>query len=174
LRLSIKLAYIFMICVALSLAFTAVLAAPTISLSWYKNNGLGFGNDIGGQWIITAVTSSDVTRVEFYLDNQIQQNGTSAPFSWDFNTADYNLGPHTIKIVAYNIEGLNVTAQADRNFVEYSTNLFWITIGVIVAVLVISLVIALYWVRKKEPKQRKTKFSLAAPCSQILNISSCS
>ena len=148
-RLSIKLSYICMICAALALSSTAVLAAPTISLSWYKNNGYGLGNDIGGQWTITAVTSSDVTRVEFYLDSQLQQNDTLTPFSWAFNTADYSLGSHNIKTVAYTSDGQTMTAQAERNFVEYSTNLLWIITGVIVAVVAISIVVALYWVRKK-------------------------
>ncbi len=154
-RLTVKLVGICLVCVVIALSVTAVLATPTVSLSWYKNNGYGMGNDIGGQWTITAVTSSDVTRVEFYLDNQLQQNDTSTSFNWAFNTNDYSLGTHTIKAVAYNAEGQTATAQADRNFVEYSMNLFGIIIGVIVSVMAILLVTLLYRVRKKEAKKTK-------------------
>jgi NADH:ubiquinone oxidoreductase subunit K len=125
-------------------------AAPTLSLNWYKNNGYGMGNDIGGQWTITAVTSADVSRVEFYLDNQLQQNSTQAPFKWAFNTADYSLGAHTVKAVAYAAEGQTGTVQADRNFVEYSAeNVFGVVIGVFVAVIAIALVVAVYRIKKQ-------------------------
>jgi hypothetical protein len=124
--------------------------SPTVSLHWYKNNGYGMGNDIGGQWTITADTSSDITRVEFYLDNQLQQNSTQTPFQWAFNTADYNLGTHTIKAVAYNAQGQTATAQANRNFVEYSaTNLFGIIIGVTVAIIAIAVIVAVYRIKKQ-------------------------
>lgn len=152
-RSSTKIMCIFMVCLVLALSSNAVWANPTISLSWYKNNGLGIGNNIGGQWTITAQVSYDVTYVEFYLDNQLQQNATTTPYSWSFNTADYTNGIHTIKSVAYNTAGETATAEVDRNFVEYSTNLLFIILGVIVAVVAISLVVALYWVRKKGSKK---------------------
>jgi hypothetical protein len=125
-------------------------AGPTVSLHWYKNNGYGLGNDIGGQWTVTADTSSDVTRVEFYLDNQLQQNSTQAPFQWAFNTADYGLGVHNIKAVAYNAQGQTSTAEANRNFVEYSaTNIIVLIIGVTVAIIVVAALVAVYRIKKQ-------------------------
>jgi hypothetical protein len=124
---------------------------PTVSLHWYKNNGYGLGNDIGGQWTISADTSSDVSRVEFYLDNQLQQNSTQAPFQWAFNTADYILGTHTIKAVAYNDQGQTTTTQANRNFVEYSaTNIFGIIIGATVTVITLAVAVAVYRIKKQD------------------------
>jgi Bacterial Ig domain len=140
---------VFVILTALCGAAVAQ-ASPTVSLQWYKNNGYGLGTDIGGQWTITADTSSDVTRVEFYLDNQLQQNSTQAPFQWAFNTADYSLGAHTIKTVAYNTQEQTATAEANRNFVEYSaTNIFGLIIGVTVAVIVIAVAVAVYRIKKQ-------------------------
>jgi hypothetical protein len=125
-------------------------ASPTVSLQWYKNNGYGLGNDIGGQWTITADTSSDVTQVEFNLDNQLQQNSTQAPFQWAFNTADYSLGTHAIKAVAYNAQGQTAQTEANRNFVEYSTtNTFGVIIGVAVAVIAIAVIVAVYRINKQ-------------------------
>lgn len=152
-RTSAKLVYLCVVCPILLLSLTTVLAAPTINLSWYKNNGYGMGVDIGGQWTITAVASSDVTSVEFYLDNNLQQKDTSAPFTWSFNTADYSLGTHTIKAVAFNVEGQTVMTQVERNFVEYSMNLFWVIIGVVVAVLAISVIVAVYRIKKSGAKR---------------------
>lgn len=148
-RNSTKFVNICAICAILAFSFLTVFAAPTISLSWYKNNGFGMGDDIGGQWTVTAVASSDTTRVEFYLDSNLQQNDTSAPFTWSFNTADYSLGAHTIKAVAYSIDGQTAMTQVERNFVEYSMNLFWVIIGIVVAALAISVVVAVYKIREK-------------------------
>ncbi len=152
--LNAKFVGICLVCIILGVASTS-LAAPTLSLSWYKNNGYGMGGDVGGQWTITGVASSDVTRVEFYLDDTLQVNDTSTPFSWAFNTGNYSLGTHTIKAVAYDDAGQTATAEATRNFVEYSTDIFWIIIGVIVVVMVIALAVSLYWVRRKEAKKAR-------------------
>ena len=153
-RLNAKFVFICLTCIVLALSST-VLAAPTLSLSWYKNNGFGMGNHMGGQWTLTAVTSSDVTRVEFYLDNNLQENKTSAPFNWAFNTRNYSLGTHTIKAVAYDATEQTATAEATRNFVEYSNDLLWIIIGVIVVVMAVVLVIALFMVRRKDAKKAR-------------------
>lgn len=154
-KFNTKLTGLCIACIILAISSAAVMANPTVSLSWYKNNGYGLGNDIGGQWTITAEVSSDVTHVEFFLDNQLQQNATSAPFKWSFNTADYSNGTHTIKAIAYNAEGQSATVQAERNFVEYSTNILVVIFGVVVVVIAVSLVAALTWVRKKEAKKGK-------------------
>ncbi len=150
-KLNKKLACICVISIFLASSTSIALAAPSISLSWYKNNGYDdFGNSIGGEWTITAKVSSDVTRVEFYVDDALQQNVTSAPFKWTFNTANFSLGDHNIKVIAYDAAGETATAQANRNFVEYSaSDTLWMTIGIVVIVMVIILVAALYRVRKK-------------------------
>jgi hypothetical protein len=151
LKLNKKLACICVVSVVLALSTSVTLAAPSVSLSWYKNNGYSdFGNSIGGEWTITAEVSSDVTRVEFYVDDALQQNVTSAPFKWAFNTADFSLGDHNIKAIAYDSAGNTATAQADRKFVEYSAeDTLLIIIVVVVTVMVIILIAALYRVRKK-------------------------
>ncbi len=87
------------------------------------------------------------------MDGNLQQNDTSTPFAWSFNTADYSLGTHTIKAVAYNIEGQTAVTEADRNFVEYSTNILWVIIGVAVAIVAISTLVAIYRIKKTDTKK---------------------
>ncbi|MCW4001275.1 MAG: Ig-like domain-containing protein [Candidatus Bathyarchaeota archaeon] len=154
-KLSTKLVCICIICTVLAVSSAAALAAPTASLSWYKNNGYGMGNDIGGQWTLTAEVSSDVERVEFYLDDELQQNITASPYKWSFNTADFSLGEHTVKAVAYNAQGQTFVAQADRNFVEFSLGSIWVIIAVVIVAVAVSLVALLMWVNKKEAKKGK-------------------
>lgn len=51
------------VCSALVLScFQAAAAAPTVTLSYYKNNGYGMGNDMNGEWTINTTVSQDVSR----------------------------------------------------------------------------------------------------------------
>jgi len=115
------------------------------------------GNDINGEWTINTATSSDVTHVEFYLDDHLEENDTSSPFSWYFDTANYTEEAHTIKAVAYNSAGETATAQAERNFVGFPITFVVEIIVFIVLVMVLSLLFALYRVRKKEAAQNQNQ-----------------
>jgi len=115
------------------------------------------GNDINGEWTINTATSSDVTHVEFYLDDHLEENNKSSPFSWYFDTTNYTEEAHTIKAVAYNSAGKTATAQAERNFVGFPITFVVEIIGFIVLVIVLSLLFALYRVRKKEAAQNQNQ-----------------
>jgi hypothetical protein len=133
---------------------TTVEAAPTLSISFYKDNGYGLGNDMAGLWTVNAQVSSDVVTVEFYLDDQLQLNDTSAPFSWQFDTGNYALGNHTIKAVAYNSSGEQAIAEQQRNFVEFPTTfVFGITIAAVVVAVVIAVIAAIYKIRRSKPSR---------------------
>lgn len=138
------------LCIVLASALASAVGAPSLNLSTYKNNGYGWGNDIGGLWTYTAEVSPDVVFVEFYLDNQLQLNVTVTPFKWQFNTADYPLGEHTFRVVAYDSSGLTATVEKQANFVEYSfaDSLVLIVVAFVVVV-VVSLAVLLFRVRRK-------------------------
>jgi hypothetical protein len=143
----------FLIVIACSVA--SVYATPTLSLSWYKNNGYGMGNDISGEWTITAQVSQNVTRVEFYIDNQLEVNDTSAPFSWNFDTANFTEGTHSIKAVAYDSDGQSATAVAERNFVGFPVSSIVGIILFVVVVLIVALVVTWFWIKKKARAYKK-------------------
>ena len=148
-----KVLILVCIVVFLACAFNSAVAAPSLSIKTYKNNGYGWGNDMGGLWTFTAEVSPDVVFVEFYLENQLQLNSTDAPFKWQFNTADYTLGEHTIKVVAYDSSRLTETVEKQANFVEYSfTDTLVIIVVVVIVVIVVSLIALLFRVRRKNPK----------------------
>lgn len=138
----------------LSCLATSVSAAPSLRLSWYKDNGYGMGNDIGGYFTVNTEISPDVVYVEFYVDNELQLNDTVAPFSWSFNTGNYTLGTHAIKAIAYDSAGVTATAVAERNFVEFSTNFLVIIFVIVVVVLAVSLVAVLLYAKKKDAKRK--------------------
>lgn len=140
----------------LSCLAVAVVATPSLHLNFYKNFGYGLGNDMSGRWTINTDVSQDVTRVEFYLDGQLQLNDTSAPFSWSFDTANYTQGVHSIKAIAYNTASESATSVSERNFVESVTTEFLVIVFILgIVVLGVSLVGALFWVRKKEQQSKK-------------------
>jgi|WetSurMetagenome_2_1015567.scaffolds.fasta_scaffold22051_3 hypothetical protein len=53
-------ASIFLICMTILLPNSFAQAKPSIDFNFEKNNGYGFGNDIGGFWTVRADVSSDV------------------------------------------------------------------------------------------------------------------
>jgi hypothetical protein len=146
------------VCLVLALSFlvVAVEAAPSLSLSFYKNNGYGMGNDINGQWTVNTAVSQDVVYVEFYLDEQLQKNATAAPFNWSFDTVNYTEGDHTIRVVAYNSLGEKSIADSQRNFVGFPVNFVVEIIVLVVVVMVLSLVFLLYRVRKQDAKKNQS------------------
>lgn len=51
-----------------------------------------FGSGISGTFLVNAQVSSDVVRVEFYLNGGLQANDTHAPFNWILETINFPLG----------------------------------------------------------------------------------
>ena len=127
-----------------------ITAEPSLSISLYKNNGYGMGNDINGQFTVNTEVSADVEYVEFYLDNQLQLNDTAAPFNWPFDTNNYTLGLHTISVVAYDAAGEQATAERQRNFVEFPLTFMIIIISAVAVTVIVSSIIAVVWLKKKE------------------------
>ncbi len=124
-------------------------AKPTLNVSLYKTNGYNLGDNIGGFFTVNTEVSDDATHVEFYVDDQLQQNDTTTPYSWPFDTNNYTLGTHTLKVVAFDASGENETKQIERNFVEYDAASIFVMIIVIVIVVSIILVsVAVYRIRK--------------------------
>lgn len=95
--------------------------------------------------------------VEFYLDDQLQLNDTAAPFSWPFDTNNYTLGLHTIKVAAYDASGEQATAEKQRNFVEFPLLFVLGVISFVVVVVVVSIVIALIRSQKQEAEEKREK-----------------
>ncbi|HSX00243.1 MAG TPA: ricin-type beta-trefoil lectin domain protein [Patescibacteria group bacterium] len=79
---------------------------PTVSLSTPTN-----GQVVSGIVPITAVANDDigVTKVEFYVDNQLKANPTTPPYTINWSTAGLT-GTHTLLAKAYDAAG-NVTTS---------------------------------------------------------------
>lgn len=146
-----KLLSILLLASFAAMPLLTAAAAPTLSLNLNRDYGLGMGNDIAGLFTLKAEASSNTSYVEFYLDNQLQQNDTAAPYSWQFNTGNFTLGEHTLKAVAYDSSGESQTKEITPNFVEDSTNsILLITIAVAAVVTVIAVAVAVYRIKKNK------------------------
>jgi hypothetical protein len=144
-----KLFSLLIIAAVVAMPILVADANPTVSLSLYKDNGYGLGNDIAGLWTLKTSVSADTAYVEFYLGDQLQQNTTASPFSWQFDTANYPIGEHTLRAVAYDSAGISATDQVTRNFVENNTSgIVTLVIAVTVAIVVVAVAIAVYRIKK--------------------------
>lgn len=138
-----------------SLLVAQVWAHPTVGLSINKIEGYNLGSDINGQFTVDAKVSSDVVRVEFYLNGTLQQTDTSSPFSWTFNTNNYPLGQANITAVAYDSTGQQATAVLSQNFVKTPT---WsIILPILVAVFSVIGVISYVWYVRRNSKSKLVK-----------------
>nr|MDO8133544.1 Ig-like domain-containing protein [Candidatus Njordarchaeum guaymaensis] len=148
-RKSTYLATIFLVFCFFSLSIPSdILAAalPTLSLSINKRFGYAMFSDIAGSLTLVASVSSDVIRVEFYLDGQLKLNDAATPFQWEFDTTDYSLGQHIFEAIAYNSAGEYAHASRTANFVEapmppYYFAFLALTLGTIIILVVIFRVI---------------------------------
>ena len=105
LALAIVAALPFAAQAAPKVAFTAPLAGSTISGDIYQNSRC----EVKG--------SSDIRRVVFWLDGNIQLNTEgSAPWNCNVNTTRYNDGAHRLKAVAYDAQGASSATEISVNF----------------------------------------------------------
>lgn len=151
-RASPKLFSLLIIALVAAMPLLVADANPTLSVSLYKDNGYGLGNDIAGLWTLKTSVSADTAYVEFYIDDQLQQNVTASPFRWQFDTANYPLGEHQLSAVAYDSAGTSTTDKVSRNFVENNTSTV-ITIVIAVAVVVVAVAVAVAVYRIKKTKK---------------------
>jgi hypothetical protein len=61
------------------------------------------GETICGDVTIQAVASDDfgIKKVEFYIDSALKETDTLLPYRYDWSTSGVTLGPHQIKVIAY-------------------------------------------------------------------------
>jgi hypothetical protein len=70
---------------------------------------------------VDAVDNIGVSKVEFYLDDVLQNVTTSSPYRWEFDTSMASNGSHTLTVLAYDLTGnvgrktLDITTQNDTS-----------------------------------------------------------
>jgi hypothetical protein len=70
--------------------------------SWVEITAPLDGQTVSGRRVtIRADASTDITKVEFYIDGSLVRTDTSRPFSYRWNTTRYSNGNHTITVKGY-------------------------------------------------------------------------
>jgi hypothetical protein len=70
--------------------------------SWVDITAPLDGQTVSGRRVtISANASTDITKVEFYIDSSLVSTDTSRPFSYRWNTRNYSNGNHTITVKGY-------------------------------------------------------------------------
>ena len=97
------------------------------------------GYGIQGLFTVHVSGPDGLLYVEFYIDDVLQENDTESPFSWQYNTDEYQTGKHTIKIIGYSADDSG-TKETEQNFITLTDPVFLAFIGIIVIIVVVSLV----------------------------------
>jgi hypothetical protein len=158
--LRMKITHLTAVClILLASSLTVASAETTLQLDWTQNSGFNMKTGITGTWTIKPTlidnnTIANTSYVEFYLDNQLQANQTTAPFTWSFDTANYAEGTHTVKVITVNEAGEAAVAEEQRVFTGFPL------ISVVGALLFASLVFAFvllfswFWIHDKARKRK--------------------
>ncbi|MCX8025791.1 MAG: Ig-like domain-containing protein, partial [Thermanaerothrix sp.] len=88
-----------------TIAATATPPAEPYRLGLRRNFGYGGGSQIRGDFTLSLVPESGVSRVTFFIDGQPMATITTPPFRFRFNTGDYPLGWHELSAEVVTSEG---------------------------------------------------------------------
>jgi hypothetical protein len=149
-------------CLLLLLAAVPAAAQTTcqLNIDFHRDFGYAAGSEIQGAFSLTADGPETLTRVDYYLDDQLLGSATQPPFKISFNTGDYPLGRHTFRAVGTTAEGDQICSP-DRTLELVSADQGWQMAGKI-ALPILGLVLLISLLGTVGPMLlgRKTKFRL--------------
>lgn len=101
---------------------TAVAQENTqLELSLSRDFGAGLGNNIQGRFSFRVEGPDNLSRVSFYIDDQLVGEDSEAPFRLQFETDDYPLGNHTLYAIGFTTDGQELQSnRISRNFISSS------------------------------------------------------
>jgi hypothetical protein len=96
--------------------------SPELSLSLRRDWGYGgFGGQIQGRFTFKVDGPDNLTEVTFYIDDQAVGTDTEAPWGYQFQTDDYDLGVHDLYAVGQTSSGQELQSNVlTREFVAAS------------------------------------------------------
>ena len=85
---------------------------PSVTITSPQNNAT-----VGGNVTIQASATDDrgIQKVEFYIDNEKKFTDMGSPYSWVWDTSNYSVGQHTIKVIAYDTSGKTASSEITVN-----------------------------------------------------------
>lgn len=90
-----------------------------LDLLFRRDFGYGAGGDIQGSFSFRVRNAGEFVRVEYYIDDELVQTVTEDDFHWQFNTASYGEGQHTLYAIGYRADGSQArSVPFTRNFLS--------------------------------------------------------
>jgi hypothetical protein len=123
------------------------------------------GGQIQGTFSMIVSGPEDLSRVVFYLDDQVLDEVVEAPFRLRFVTDNYALGVHSLSAIGYTADGRELRSNIIRTeFVSASagSGTAFLAIGAILGVIVVGMGIAFLF-GNVLGKGKKTALPLGAP-----------
>ena len=93
---------------------------PTVTIVQPSNNSTVYGNVVVG---VNVEDDGVITKVEFYINNELKYTDTSEPYRWTWDTTSVQDGTYTIKVVATDNDGLTGEASVRVTVSNTSNNL---------------------------------------------------
>ncbi len=119
-----------------------------------------------GLTLIVSVQANDVSnisRIEFYLQDVLVYTVYNMPYQWSWDTTKYPNGDHTITVKAYdtagNVKTSGTTVTVKNVELPWWQVHFWTIIQVAVAVGGLILAVLTYITRKKEGKKKRGRLN---------------
>jgi hypothetical protein len=129
-------------------------APPTLSIQTPQS-----GMTVGLTLIVNVQASdvSNISRIEFYLQDVLVYTVTNTPYQWSWDTTEYPNGEYTIRVKAYDTVGHAQTSQTTITVKNVEPPWWeahmWTIIQVLVAIGGLILAVLTYLTRKKEKKK---------------------
>jgi hypothetical protein len=119
---TIRFAVLFALLANLLVVFSAQAQSEALTISFSRDFGYSSGGgDIQGLFTITVGGPETLTKVVFYIDDQIIGEDDAAPFKLQFNTDNYPLGQHKVYAIGVNADGSQLkTRIVNAKFVSAS------------------------------------------------------
>jgi hypothetical protein len=87
------------------LSVTAQEAEQSLPLVFTRDFGFAAGGKIQGTFSLKVPSEGDWVRVTFLVDDQVVFVDDEPPFRYQFSTAEYSVGVHTLSAVGYAADG---------------------------------------------------------------------
>ncbi len=105
--------------ILLVVATGSAFAQARLTLHLERNFGFAWGDQIQGNFTLTAAGPTDLVHVTFLIDGRPMGEAAESPFEIRFHTGDYPLGRHTLAAEGATAGGDLVTADpVDLEFVS--------------------------------------------------------
>ena len=110
--------------------------APSFTLRLNRNFGYGGIGKIQGRFTLEAESSENLSRVEFFLDEELMGVVEQAPFEYSFHTDDYSPGRHVFSAVGHTSSNLVLHSNQVSKIILSSGDAWTETRQIIVPILV--------------------------------------